>query len=229
MDRSGGRFFPFPKIFLKQARARGKGVGTVDHQLAEPGELRFYTSTRPEDNGNTDTWAPVPDIDFSLIRSGNAVPLPFTSRFAHSPKQADARPADFGQTRFTITLDATEEAVDLMHGRASAGIEARVTAVSAARGGADVDLGKIKPSQAVSSLGALAGAMSVAQTIGSISEVRWQHKPRYRTPGPTPPQQKSLSTPQENRSDRRVPVRVKRKTKPPPTFVAAPNEMLASP
>jgi hypothetical protein len=128
------KFFPFPKIFLEQARARGKGEGTVNHQLKDPSELLFYTSTLEKDGGDSDQWAAVADIDFPLIPPPSALPLPFKSRFSRSRKQPDARVADFGQSRFTITLDPPEEAVDLMHGRPSDGIEARVSSVSLARG-----------------------------------------------------------------------------------------------
>lgn len=128
------RFFPFPKIFLKNARARAKGEGTVDHQLKRPSELLFYTSTRREDGGDTDQWPPVPDIDFPIVRLEPPRTLPFASRFTRSRQQPDARGADFGQDRFTVTLEAPEEAVDLMHGRLSEGIDARVSSMSLARG-----------------------------------------------------------------------------------------------
>jgi hypothetical protein len=128
------RFFPFPKIFLKNARARGKGEGTVDHQLKRPSELLFYTSTRREDGGDTDQWPPVPDVDFPIVRLEPPRMLPFASRFTRSRQQPDARGADFGQDRFTVTLEAPEEAVDLMHGRLSEGIDARVSSMSLARG-----------------------------------------------------------------------------------------------
>lgn len=135
LKESEKKFFPFPKIFLKQARARGKGEGTVDCQLRDPAELLFYTSTRAQDGGDPDQWPPVPDVDFPLVRPPKTPePLPFRSRFSRFRKQPDARIAEFGQRRFTVTLDPPEEAVDLMHGRLSEGIEARVSAVSLARG-----------------------------------------------------------------------------------------------
>lgn len=134
MKKEEEKFFPFPKLFLKQARARGKGEGTVDHQLTDPSELSFFTSTREEDGGDSDQWPAVPDVDFPLVPTSAALPLPFKSRFARSRKQPDARTADFGQRRFTITVDPPNEAVDLMYGRQSEGIEARVRSVSLARG-----------------------------------------------------------------------------------------------
>ena len=146
------RFFPFPKIFLKKARARGKGEGTVDHQLKDPSELLFFTSTRPEDGGDTDLWPAAPDIDFPLIQPKKA-DLPFHSRFTRLRTQPDAPLADFGQKRFTITVDPPEEAVDLMHGRLSEGIEARVTSVSMARGQLPADV-QLKP-----------GSVKLAQTL----------------------------------------------------------------
>jgi len=166
------RFFPCPKIFLKQARARGKGEGTVDHQLKDPGELLFYTSTREEDGGDSDLWPAVADIDFPVIRPTAALPLPFKSRFSRMRRQPDARIADFGQRRFTITVDPPEEAVDLMHGRLSAGIEARISTVSLARGrisaAAHVPAGGIADK--------VAGPMAVTHAIlhDGLSELRMQ-------------------------------------------------------
>jgi hypothetical protein len=164
-------FFPFPKIFLKKARARGKGEGTVDQQLKDPSELLFFTSTRPEDGGDTDLWPAVPDIDFPLVRTNGAL-LPFQSRFTRLRKQPDARPADFGQSRFTITVDPAEEAVDLMHGRLSEGIEARVSSVSLARGRmpADVPL----PVNSLTTKLAAPLAETHAQLHDGLSELRMQ-------------------------------------------------------
>ncbi|HKO58911.1 MAG TPA: hypothetical protein VJ276_23800, partial [Thermoanaerobaculia bacterium] len=165
-------FFPFPKIFLKKARARGKGEGTVDHQLRDPSELRFFTSTRPEDGGDTDLWPAVPDIDFPLVRTDAALPLPFKSRFSRFRKQPDARVADYGQSRFTITVDPPEEAVDLMHGRLSEGIEARVTSVSMARGKMPADTPLPVDSPAVKTAQPLAVAHAVIND--GLSELRMQ-------------------------------------------------------
>ncbi len=139
------RFFPFPKIFLKHARARGKGEGTVDCQLRDPGEILFYTSTQATDGGDSDQWAPVPDLDFSLVPRIKPADLPFTSRFQRFARQPDASRSEFGQERFTITLDPAEEAVDLMHGRVSEGIEARVSSVSISRGSIATSLAVSRP------------------------------------------------------------------------------------
>ena len=128
------KFFPFPKIFLEQARARGKGEGTISAQLSDPAELWFYTSTLPQDGGDSDRWAPVPDLDFPVIRPAGPAALPFRSRFSRYRQQPDARMSEFGQRRFTISLDPAEEAADLMAGRLSEGIEARIRSVSFARG-----------------------------------------------------------------------------------------------
>ncbi|MCZ7639134.1 MAG: hypothetical protein M5U12_25625 [Verrucomicrobia bacterium] len=126
--------FPFPKIFLELARAGGKGGGSVAHQVADPAQLLFFTSTRPEDGGNTDLWPAWPDVDFPLIRQAAAPNLPYRSSFSGTRKQPDAAAFDFGQGRFTLDLVPAEEAVNLLHGREGTGLEASVRAVTLARG-----------------------------------------------------------------------------------------------
>ncbi|GFE87965.1 AAA family ATPase [Steroidobacter agaridevorans] len=129
------KFFPLPRIFLEFARAADKGEGRVAQQVKSPAQLLFFTSTRPQDSGDTDAWPAWPDIDYPTIARPASPPrMPFRSSFAHTTKQPDAARADFGHERFTVDLLPAEEAVNLMHGRSVSGVDARMFNVSLARG-----------------------------------------------------------------------------------------------
>ncbi len=127
-------FFPSPQIFLEFARAADKGGGRVAQQLADPAQLRFFSSTRDGDSGDTDTWPAFLEIDYPAVERPQAPHLPYRSSFAGWQQQPDAVRADFGQSRYSVDLLPAEEAVNLMHGRDVAGIDVRLRALSLARG-----------------------------------------------------------------------------------------------
>jgi hypothetical protein len=161
-------FFPRPKIFVEMARAAEKGGGLIASEVENPSQLFFFTSTRPKDEGNTDIWPAWPDVDFPLIRIEKPPLVAAQPSFAGARHQPDAARADFGQRRFTIDLIPNAEAVNLMHGRQPNALEAKVMAVSLARGRAEV-----KPSKLVESF-----ADASANLVDSLAELKL-HADRY--------------------------------------------------
>lgn len=135
LDRDEEQYFPFPRIFLDFARAPGKGTGRIAQPVLRPERLKFFTSTRPDDGGDTDVWPEWPAIDYPVVRAPKPAPLPFKPSFKANSRQPSAAQADFGQQDFTVELGPAEEAVNLMHGRSGTGIEAKIFTVSLARGG----------------------------------------------------------------------------------------------
>lgn len=127
-------FYPRPKIFLELARALGKGEGHVNHLVTTPERLHFFTSTRRGDGGESDRWPAWPDIDFPMTAKPPPPSLPFLPAFDGAARQADAPASDFGWQRFTVEVAPAEEGVNLLHGRPSEGLEARVRSVSLQRG-----------------------------------------------------------------------------------------------
>jgi hypothetical protein len=130
-------YFPEPQIFLDFARPDDKGGGSVSQRITSTDRLEFFSSTRDDDGGDTDTWPAWPGIDFPAIRPPAAPKLPFRSSFA-GQRQPDAQPAEFGMEPYTLVLAQAEEAVNLMHGRNVAGLEAKLSNISVARGLPDV-------------------------------------------------------------------------------------------
>lgn len=129
------QYYPTPRIFLELARAASKGGGYVSQLIDSPERIQFFTSTRAEDHGETDAWPAWPNIDFPLTQRPSAPSdLNFLPAFNGASRQPDAQDYDYGQRRFTIDLRPAEEAVNLMHGRPSDGLEARVRNVSLMRG-----------------------------------------------------------------------------------------------
>lgn len=128
------RYFPVPQIFLEFARTEDKGGGRVAQQLADPSQLRFYSSTRRQDTGDTDRWPAFPEVDYPVVERPTSPAVPYRSRFARVKQQPDAVAVDFGQGRYSVDLLPAEEAVNLMHGRDVPAIDARLRAVSLARG-----------------------------------------------------------------------------------------------
>lgn len=126
--------FPKPQVFLDQARAKGKGDGYISHPVVNTQDLKFFSSTRPEDGGDSDIWPAWPDVDFSLFPRLAPPKLPFSSSFKGSRRQPNAAPFEVGQGRFTLLLGPAEEAANLMHGRPFDGLEAKLFNVTLARG-----------------------------------------------------------------------------------------------
>jgi hypothetical protein len=129
------KFFPFPAVLLEFARAADKAEGRVAQPVKTPERLKFFTSTRDEDTGDTDSWPAWQSVDFSVAQVSALQSLSIRPNFAGSQRQPDAASADFGQLACTVDLGPAEEAANLMHGRAGAGIEAHVFNLSLARGG----------------------------------------------------------------------------------------------
>lgn len=127
------KYFPDPHVFLDMARPESKGGGFVSQRIKSTNRLVFFTSTRPEDNGDTDQWPAWPDIDFPAIAPPPPPVLPFRSGF-NGRRQPDAETVDPLMERFTFELEQAEEGVNLMHGRNSPGLEAKVTNFCLARG-----------------------------------------------------------------------------------------------
>lgn len=127
-------YYPSPRIFFELARAADKGGGHVSQMAADPSQLYFFTSTHPDDLGDTDAWPAVPGIDHAVV--GRPRP-PAAARMGRlgNPMQPDAPAYDVGQRRFTIDLVPSDDGVNLLHGRDVDGIEARVANVTLARGG----------------------------------------------------------------------------------------------
>lgn len=128
------RFFPFPNVFLDFARAAAKGDGSIAQRIRNPQQLQFFTSTRDQDSGDSDSWPAWPDVDFPLLQPPSPPKVPFAASFSGTRRQPSAAPADAGMARFTLDLEAAEEAVNLMHGRPVAGLDARLFNICLARG-----------------------------------------------------------------------------------------------
>jgi hypothetical protein len=126
--------FPDPRVFLDLARASGKGEGAIAQRIKSTERLVFFSSTRDQDGGDTDTWPAWPDVDFPLLKRPQPPDLPFTSSFRGRARQPDAAATELGMGKFTFTLDPAEEAVNLMHARNVPGLEAKVTNINLARG-----------------------------------------------------------------------------------------------
>lgn len=126
-------FFPDPQAYLDFARASGKGGGFVSQRIQSTDRLVFFTSTRAEDGGDSDQWPAWPDIDHPAYLPPPAPTLPFRSGF-QGARQPDAEHADPLMERFTFELERAEEGANLMHGRQSPGLEAKLTNVCMARG-----------------------------------------------------------------------------------------------
>jgi|GEM_PF-3594550 len=127
------QFFPEPHTFLDFARPSDKGGGAVSQRVVSIDRLVFFSSTRGEDGGDTDRWPPWPGIDFPLIRPPAVPKLPSRSSFA-GVRQPDAQPVELGMRPYTLDLAPAEEAVNLMHGRNVAGLDAKVSNINLARG-----------------------------------------------------------------------------------------------
>ena len=128
------RIFPRPKIFIEGARAQEKGGGLVPNEAKDPSQYVFFTSTRPQDDGDTDTWPAWPDLDGPVWTPKVPENVDYTPSFRGSRHQPSARRAALGQGRFTFDLSPNQEAVNLMHGRQANAVEARLQNVSVARG-----------------------------------------------------------------------------------------------
>lgn len=128
-------FYPEPKIFLELARAESKGAGAINHLVADPSQLAFFTTTREGLGADTDRWPAWPDVDFPLTRRPLPPKVRFLPGFSGANHQPDAAPHDYGQKRFTIDVVPPEEAANLLHGRPGNGLEARVRNVSLLRAG----------------------------------------------------------------------------------------------
>lgn len=128
--------YPEPKIFGELSRTSDKGGGWVSQPVEELELLRFFTSTREQDGGDTDLWPAFPDIDFPLTSKPRPPKVPYQPTFAGMKRQPDAEETDFGQRRFSLHMRPSTEAVNLMQGRPVRGLDARVRTVSVARGAA---------------------------------------------------------------------------------------------
>ncbi len=134
LDESEAPFYPFPTIFLELGRAGEKGEGAISQRVSNPEELRFFSSTRAGEGGDPDQWKARADVDFAVTRRPEAPRLKSLPSFAGASRQPDAAPFDYGQRRFTITLDPVDEGVNLVHNRPVDAVDARVRNVSIARG-----------------------------------------------------------------------------------------------
>lgn len=126
-------YFPDPHAFLDLARAQNKGGGFVSQRISSTHRLVFFSSTRDEDGGDTDQWPAWPDMDFPAISPPAAPSLPYRSGF-HGRRQPDAEAIDPVMERFTFELERAEEGINLMHGRNSPGVEAKISNICVARG-----------------------------------------------------------------------------------------------
>lgn len=126
--------FPDPCVFLDLARAAGKGEGAIAQRIKSTERLVFFSSTRDQDGGDTDSWPAWPDVDFPLLKRPKPPELPYTSSFRGRSRQPDAAANELGMGKFTFALDPAEEAVNLMHARDVPGLEAKVTNINLARG-----------------------------------------------------------------------------------------------
>ncbi|PDS69868.1 hypothetical protein CO651_21885 [Rhizobium phaseoli] len=123
--------YPKPQIRCLFAAADG---GEVAIEIDEPEKLVFFTSTLAGEGGdNTDAWRPVREVDFVDL------PVPVAGQLKPRSEQlTDAmlppEPAHVpGYERLTLKLKVTQEAVALMHGRATDGPSATMRNVTIAR------------------------------------------------------------------------------------------------
>jgi len=127
------KFFPEPQVFLNFARPMDKGGGELSQRITSTERLVFFSSTRDQDGGDTDVWPAWPDIDFPSIRPPAVQKLSFRSSFT-GLRQPDAPAAELAMAPFTLVLAPAEEAINLMHGRNVAGLEAKLSNINLARG-----------------------------------------------------------------------------------------------
>ena len=127
------QFFPDPHVFFDLARPLDKGGGFVSQRITSTDRLVFFSSTRTEDGGDSDQWPAWPDVDFPAILPAKPPTLSFRSGFK-GRRQPDAEAVDPLMERFTFELERAEEGVNLMHGRNSPGLEAKLTNFCLARG-----------------------------------------------------------------------------------------------
>lgn len=121
--------YPKPQVCCILANAEG-----VEHikEIDEPEKLYFYTSTIADENDDTDSWAPVRDVDYCDL------PLPKTGKAAGNAVLADvmlsSEPEHVpGYERFTIALVPDKESIALTHGRFQDGPVAAIRNLTIAR------------------------------------------------------------------------------------------------
>lgn len=173
-------FFPDPHVFLDCARAEDKGSGSVAQRIKSTQRLVFFSSTRPEDGGETDQWPAWPDIDFPVIAPPPPPVLPFRSGF-QGRRQADAEAVDPLMERFTFELDRAEEGVNLMHGRNSPGLEAKITNFCLARGMPQREAAPAEAQRAVDKFSA-----SRALVVDGLRDLAWAVRDRAAVDGNAP-------------------------------------------
>jgi hypothetical protein len=107
--------YPRPDIRVLLASPRGEDDFDAV-PITDPHKLVFYTSTIPTDTSNSDTWAPVPLIDFAL----EGIPSEQTKNL--NPFVPDASIPDLspGYQRFTFSLDARQVRSRILAGRQKA-------------------------------------------------------------------------------------------------------------
>jgi hypothetical protein len=154
---------PAPVVRLGLAGVHGETGDTVWAALQNPEHLYFFTSTRPEDDANTNEWRAVPGVDYPLQ------PIPIRgedpSLRASDASRPDAPALEAGLRRFTFDLDAGGAVADLNRQRSDSRVGAVLENVTLARR-APRDL---VPTPALgSALDELANVTSASQQIDGL-------------------------------------------------------------
>lgn len=127
-------FYPFPKILQRFARAHGKGDGTEDHLIEDPSELAFFSSTRSGDGSDSDQWAPVAGVDYSILGRPTSPPLDNQSTWHQLAQLPSASQFEAGDRTVSNRLVPPPQASNLLHNRPGDGIEGRIYSVTLSRG-----------------------------------------------------------------------------------------------
>ena len=128
--------YPRPHVCAECAGSADESP--LSKRVSEPQRLLFYTSTRPEDGENSDTWDPVPGVDYDDLplpdpcaRFGAAFP---TGDYLDADSTLPAEAAEpLGLYRYTLPLEPHERPSNLVAGTNGARIAARIDNVSLMR------------------------------------------------------------------------------------------------
>lgn len=135
----------YPKPVIKLQVAGAAAEAPFDAVLSEPQRLYFYTSTRPEDTDNTDAWTPVTRVDFPLsalptedVVTGLPPKIAFSNaqgiKVRAEVKLPSVCDVPLGWERQSFRVLTTARPANLVAGRESARLSAKLTVVTMQRG-----------------------------------------------------------------------------------------------
>jgi len=130
-----------PHVHLKLAAPRDSGCEHIFQPIENTEDLYFYTSTNPSLGSDTDTWPPVPLIDFPLVDVHQSpADVPAMAQEAPDGRLPDPPSVLPGYESFTFQLTGDGLAADLMAARSRNPVGAVIKNVALMRRG-DVSIG----------------------------------------------------------------------------------------